>query len=493
MSFAFVSHASPDKKERVRPLVKALVHEGFKVWVDVPDISDDPPGLDLPRDYIRRNGILHLRSGFDYRHEIEEAVREAGVVLGCLGARVSDDPRDIFREELGWAISHQKLVLCVIDETPFAQLPVEGLSAFADRSGRRVDPAAIGRAVEMFERGSRQDDLPPDIRRQWEIFLGVADQLRQQIEQAEAGAAPEPRRLPEPPREQAQIDQEAWGDIGRNDVIGAFRGIFQRRDPVVPVFLSGPDKEMINAFIARVCKRVAQEETGMALHRVSFSWPNGRPFRDAYLNALHAALRARDVEGATVEDRVVNALAAPGRPVLVDTVVARPAWNDDRFRAVGEWLELWHDLAGQLRERVFPVIYTLFGDPVSPSWHWRMPTEPPCPDCGQRWPPKTNLEILRAMDEYGEADGPGPERRSFFGLFRRSAEPARPRLPLTRLDVVTPVLRSDLGPWLGSEHARLEVELAAIFDKDERRDDGVPMQHWLVEAPRTLAASGTGA
>jgi hypothetical protein len=63
VAYVFVSHASNDK-QRIRPLVEALVLQGVKVWLDRPGHGDNHFGFD--QDFIDRYRIRSLRAGLDW-------------------------------------------------------------------------------------------------------------------------------------------------------------------------------------------------------------------------------------------------------------------------------------------------------------------------------------------------------------------------------------------------------------------------------------------
>src|SRR5262245_46934470 len=105
--YVFVSHASEDKQERVRPLVRALIWHGLRVWIDRPGYGESHFGFDDA--YIERHGILGIPSGQDYREQIQKALRNAGAILICLSRALSKD-REVLVQELSFGAIQDKLV-----------------------------------------------------------------------------------------------------------------------------------------------------------------------------------------------------------------------------------------------------------------------------------------------------------------------------------------------------------------------------------------------
>lgn len=119
MSFIFISHAEPDKIERVRPMVEVLLAEGESIWIDRPGAGDGNFGF--TQEFIDRNRIDFLHSGNSWSDSITSALQEAGAVLGCLSKSLRGDRR-IMIEELLIARALKKLATCVVDDLPFEDI-----------------------------------------------------------------------------------------------------------------------------------------------------------------------------------------------------------------------------------------------------------------------------------------------------------------------------------------------------------------------------------
>jgi len=72
----FLAHASADKP-RLKPIIIALIEQGFKLWIDKPQAI----GL-LPR-YEEKIALDRIHFGNDWKEDIRKAIKKAHVVLAC--------------------------------------------------------------------------------------------------------------------------------------------------------------------------------------------------------------------------------------------------------------------------------------------------------------------------------------------------------------------------------------------------------------------------
>jgi TIR domain len=167
MSYVFVSHASEDKIGRVRPLVEALLQLGVRLWIDRPGYGKN--NFNFSQDYIERFGILSLRAGRSWDEQIREAVRDCGAVLICLSKGFSVE-RQVLTQEMLLGLHHDKLVACIVDDTPFERMPSDlGLAAGSRIQAERIDPERLAEAVARMEAAGATDEaLPAELRTQWE-------------------------------------------------------------------------------------------------------------------------------------------------------------------------------------------------------------------------------------------------------------------------------------------------------------------------------------
>lgn len=170
MSFLFISHASPDKRERILPLVRVLLAEREMLWVDRPGMGEDSLGLE--QTVLDRMRIAYLLSGRPWPDEIQDALRESGAVIGCLSRAALQD-RPVLQHELVIAHSAQKLVTCIVDDLRHDELPSHGLLPLPSLQARHIDCARLAEALAERERGRRVEELRPDLRVEWEKVRGL--------------------------------------------------------------------------------------------------------------------------------------------------------------------------------------------------------------------------------------------------------------------------------------------------------------------------------
>lgn len=190
MSFVFVSHAAPDKRDRVRPLAMALALDGVQLWLDRPG-----PGADdfqLPEDFIRRYGIRGIPLGTAWDDGVRQALRDAGAVLVCLSAAALEPGRDVLRQEMLLAQESGKNVVCIVDGLDPQKMPAEqGLLRLGRAQALRVDPAALAQAVAwlLAEDGRTPAQLPAPLDAPWQVVRRLRSALD---EAAHAARSPAP-------------------------------------------------------------------------------------------------------------------------------------------------------------------------------------------------------------------------------------------------------------------------------------------------------------
>jgi hypothetical protein len=178
MPYTFVSHASEDKRERVKPLVEALLWLGVRVWVDRPGCGENDFGFD--QGYIEKHQILSLQSGLSWRQQIDDAVRSSGAVLVCI-SRALCNQRQVLVQELLLGHHHQKLVACIVDDIPYSEIPQDlGLVDANGLQADRIDTTALREAVDRVAQSESPNSysaLPPKLRSQWELVRKLASDI----------------------------------------------------------------------------------------------------------------------------------------------------------------------------------------------------------------------------------------------------------------------------------------------------------------------------
>jgi hypothetical protein len=180
MAYTFVSHASEDKRERVKPLVETLLWLGVRVWVDRPGSGQNDFGFD--QDYIEKYQIRSLRSGLGWREQIDAALGASGAVLVCI-SRALCAQRQVLVQELLLGRHHQKLVACIVDDISYSEIPRDlGLADADGLQADRIDTAALRRAIDCVKQTEAQsayDVLPPELMRQWELVRKLVSDINQ--------------------------------------------------------------------------------------------------------------------------------------------------------------------------------------------------------------------------------------------------------------------------------------------------------------------------
>lgn len=168
MNRIFVSHASGDKSQRVKPLVRALLFEGVPLWLDRPGHGDSHFNFDAS--FIERHDIAGLQAGRPFDRQILEAHWQCDAVLGCLSRLLTQD-RQVLVHELVLATYANKLVTCIVDDLPYGDIPSNlGLLDPSRLQAPRIDTEALGRAVALIDAGycAHADELPPELAPTWE-------------------------------------------------------------------------------------------------------------------------------------------------------------------------------------------------------------------------------------------------------------------------------------------------------------------------------------
>lgn len=173
MSRVFVSHASDDKSERIKPLVRALLIEGVALWLDRPGHGDSHFNFDSA--YIEHHDIVGLQAGKPFDQQILEAHWQCDAVLGCLSRRLNEQ-RKVLVQELVLATYADKLVTCIVDDLPYADVPSDlGLIDARRLQAPRIDSNALSRAADLIEGGDcpTPDQLPLNFLPAWQVVRQI--------------------------------------------------------------------------------------------------------------------------------------------------------------------------------------------------------------------------------------------------------------------------------------------------------------------------------
>lgn len=193
VSFVFVSHAAPDKLQRIKPLVHALAIEGVRLWLDRPGVGDSHFNFDQA--VIDRYGIQGLQSGVDWDEGIRAALRGCGAVLVCLSRNAIDNKRLVLQQEVTIAWYDEKIVPCIIDDLPFDDIPTDtGLPDLVRTQSERVDTAGLQQCLDWLAAsgGEGFDALPDSLRPHWQPVHKIRIDLAAAMERSRLGGARSP-------------------------------------------------------------------------------------------------------------------------------------------------------------------------------------------------------------------------------------------------------------------------------------------------------------
>ncbi len=113
MKYIFISHADIDK-QRIQPIINALLSAGIPIWVDRPDAM----GL-VGNDLV----VEGIRSGKDWDAEIRDALQHASSILFFLSLNSCKPERsDSLYREFDHGLLNDNLVIARIDDIPRNQL-----------------------------------------------------------------------------------------------------------------------------------------------------------------------------------------------------------------------------------------------------------------------------------------------------------------------------------------------------------------------------------
>ena len=191
MSFVFVSHAAPDKRSRVRPLVQALAIEGVSLWLDRPGSA--PNDFQLSPEFVSRYAIECLRLGQDWDDGIKAALRGSAAVLVCRRCWAAlEEEREVLRQEMWGAQLTNKAVTCIVDDLDLSAVPAErGLLSLGKSQALRVDTETIELAVAWLEKDAARtpDQLPKVFQPAWQDVRRLRDELHRTRDEAQSAAA----------------------------------------------------------------------------------------------------------------------------------------------------------------------------------------------------------------------------------------------------------------------------------------------------------------
>jgi TIR domain len=169
LTFVFVSHAAPDKLDRVRPLAHALALEGVRLWLDRPGVGDSHFNFDDA--FLQRHGIQGLQAGVGWDDGIRRALRDSSAVLVCLSRTSVEPARRVLLQEITIGWYEEKIVPCIVDDLSFEDIPSDlGLPDLVRTQSERIDPLGLQQCLIWLAaaEGRRPDDLPAQLKPAWQ-------------------------------------------------------------------------------------------------------------------------------------------------------------------------------------------------------------------------------------------------------------------------------------------------------------------------------------
>lgn len=429
MSFVFVSHASQDKPA-LRPLIDALRGAGLKVWLD------NPAAAGYEADEVL--SFFRIRAGGRWEDEIDEALREASVVLVCWSklavtaeARAMR-ARTVWFNEAYYARTAGKMVACTIDDLNPADLP----GTLSAQQLPCIDPRPSPERAEA-------------------VMVTLIDDIKRKIAQRL-----DARRRNNAPRDAFapfladRVEQEATAHHCLNAAVT--HGV------VRPVLLMGPANERPDEFLLRLRRTSAEVVAdGGPWAEVECDWPLGarpREFAKLYRRNLSAALR----EPGLVDDATIGAaLERKGRPVAVLHRFMAKEWGPDEPKRIQRWLDYWQAIEEAVpRLQVVPVLQVKMPS-ARPGWR-----QCPAGSSGGRVGNRGIWNAARAL-----------ARR----LEKRGADVLIETPP-----ILSPIAEGDADRWAarlhpepGIERARLETLLRQLYRKGRPRRHGLAHEEFV--------------
>jgi WD40 repeat protein len=247
MGFVFVSHAAPDKRKYVRPLVQALAIEGVSLWLDRP--GSGPNDFQLRPDFVSRYHIQCLRLGHDWDDGIRSALRNSDAVLICLSKAALEKGREVLLQEMWGAQLMHKAVTCIVDDLDLSTVPQErGLLSLGKSQSLRIDSETLELAVDwlLADEYRTPHQLPEAFVPAWHDVRRLRDELRRTCDEAESAAATpfappsiDRYRWPEPldfgafiAQKREAFEGRGWlfGEIAQWQAAGGSRAMLIRAD-----------------------------------------------------------------------------------------------------------------------------------------------------------------------------------------------------------------------------------------------------------------------
>ncbi len=441
----FVSHAGDDKSRHIRPIVDALLAEGFEVFVD------------RPRDMGYRSSEIdgrfkYIPAGGEWDAAIREGLRQCDVILACFSKALLEDRR-ILREEINFGVTGGKIVSCRVDDLTPEELKTNdtlkhetGLNDLHKLQAPAVDTKALRSALK---RQQERRPLTPDSAE--DRALEDMRFLMQNLQRVATG------RASLPPKDSGPDWDDLLRAVDRREQRVSISETLQAiRDNPMPhaLVLAGPRNERVTDFVHDLVSD--PRGGGGAMISVKYvAWvkaPNRDSFETQYRSALTEGLFGGD--GLTKDNRQI---AEEIRRHAQATVICLSSVKVEHLTAaclahLDVWRAFWASLArahGQMS--VIPILCIEF-DECQPGWQTK---EEPIPPEAQAKPGLFGRKLKRAVDH----------KSCITHVRSLQSGTASDVIPLTVAELFHPVEASDVDQWIRSRLTGAPERVVMAIDK----------------------------
>ena len=434
----FISHAGNDKPY-VRPIVDALIHLGWRVFID------RPLEFGYTVDELRalRGRIRYIDHGRDWRQKLIEELGKSDVVLGCLSPSLLQDRR-VLNTELNTALAMGKLVTCLIRGTRSRDLDSE-LEMFnpKDAQSEPVDDVKLTAALECLKRG---EALSAELAEEWGRFTFIEFELSNRVEDLQGETQGEPRAsLPEPDLPSLDEFRREAHRANREPQRRALdRAISDVSKGGVHAFaITGPANESVDMFAEKI--RECREARGLTHPLLWYETElPGRSavredrFFEDYASGLATTLKMPEDAELTFDSLARAIVEKSATLIIVSEPMMRQRIDRKRLDQFRLWLKFWGRIMAAPAAPSVVAILRISMPAAEPGWQFNGAS--PCPPDAEGENGRTNQAFMKQM----RALETSLNRFSFMSFF--GSPPVNP--PFAVLDVLEPVVGQDARSWV---------------------------------------------
>lgn len=376
MPLVFVSHASSDKP-KLRPIIDALFDEGY-------DIFFDNPNKLRPR-YSReerRTKFKRLKNVADYQGQLQEALRQCDVVLGCLTPELHNDKR-VWEDELKFGLTADKLVCCRLGDFASSDLPkdVGGMLSPGRLQGLKVDPDLLVSGEQKRDRGEKLNDAEEDAADNLETILDDIRDLLEGVDRDRNDANAESLEVQQHVETRISSDAvlAAVSTLPRIATVRTYQAAVNARSvaDVTPFLVAGPHNEMVDMFARNtptIGTNLGRDRDDTVIYEVTASLSSSIGLDDQLFEGLNLELNPPVDPSIYAVDRakaIAGSLQADKRAskfIVYSPVGAREL--EAGLDPVRAWLSFW---AGVRKASTVPLagvvpVLPIVLDSAKPGW-----------------------------------------------------------------------------------------------------------------------------